>query len=117
GRADRPKEFAIEIFRIVIAKGMRRVLQQGQRMNAALVERECVNERFQGRPGRAWPPRSVHLSLDFLVREIGGADVRENLHALKIDQECYGVFDSTLAILHDVIGYALFQDLLQREIE
>ncbi len=86
-------------------------------MNAALVERERVNKRFQGRAWRARPSCSVDLPLDFLVREIGGADVRENFHALEIDQECRRVLDSTLAILRDVIGHAPLQDLLKREIE
>ena len=64
GRADRPEKFAIEILRIVIAEAARRVLQQGERMNPPLIERERVNERLQGRTGRAGPPRSIDLALD-----------------------------------------------------
>jgi len=42
--ADRPEEFAVEILLIVIAEGVRCVLQQRKRMDLSLVERERVNE-------------------------------------------------------------------------
>ena len=86
-------------------------------MNAPLVERERVNKRLQGRTRRARAARSIHLSLNFLVRKIGGADVRENFHAPEIDQQRRGVFDSALSILRDVIGDTTFQHLLKRKIE
>src|SRR5437016_2040899 len=51
GRAVRAEKFAIEIFRIVIAETVRRVLQQRERMNLPLIKRECIDERLQGRTG------------------------------------------------------------------
>jgi len=113
----RPEKFPIEILRIVIAEAARRILEQAQRMNASLIERERVNERLQRRPRRARSPCSIHLALNFLVRKIRGADIRENFHAAEVDQQRRGVLDSALAILRDVIGDAPFQHLLKRKIE
>src|SRR5437588_12922081 len=56
-RANRPEKFAIEIFRVVIAKTSPRIGQDRQRMNQSLFERGRVNKRCQGRTGRprnAW---------------------------------------------------------------
>ncbi len=108
GCADRPEKFPIEIIRVVIPKAARRVLQQGKRMNAPLIERERVNKRLQRRARRARTSRTIDLSLNFFIRKIGGTDIRENFHALEIDQQRRGVFDSALAILRDVIGDAPF---------
>src|SRR5439155_13998824 len=46
-RANRPKKFAIEIFRIVIAETARRVCQDRQWMNQHLIEYERVDEWFE----------------------------------------------------------------------
>src|SRR5438477_10420321 len=85
GRADRTEKFAVENFRIVIAETVRRVLQQRERMNLPLVERECIDERLQGRTGRTRPPCPVDLAVDFGLGKISGADRSENLHRVEID--------------------------------
>src|SRR5437868_8883062 len=79
-RANRPEKFAIEIFRIVIAKSSWRIGQDRQRMNQSLLERECVNKRFQGRTGRPRAAGSIDLAVDVDLIEIGGANLREHVH-------------------------------------
>ena len=49
--ADRTEKFAIEILRIVIAETARRVFQQSEWMNSALIERERVENGFKVEPG------------------------------------------------------------------
>src|SRR2546423_11598664 len=76
GRADRSEKFAIEIFRIVIAETARRVGQDRQRMNQALLECERVNERLERGTRRARTARAIDLAVDVDLVEIGGTDLR-----------------------------------------
>ena len=92
---------------------MRRVLQQRERMNFSLVEREGVDQRLQGRARRPRPARSVDLAMNFGVRTIGRADLRQDLHCFEIDEERRGVHDSAVAALRDVIVHPLLQHLLE----
>src|SRR5437879_13692288 len=85
-RANRPKKFMIEIFRIVIAETARRVCQDRQWMNQPLVECERVDERFESGTGCAWTPRSVPLCLRLGVEEIGGTNLHKHIHGSDIDQ-------------------------------
>src|SRR5256885_12917317 len=86
-RANRPKKFAIEVFRIVITETARRVCQDRQWMNQSLIERECVNKRFESGAGGARTPCSVDLPLDFGVEEIGGSNLRQHIHGSDIAQQ------------------------------
>src|SRR5437588_3947479 len=79
-RADRSEKFAIEIFRIVVAETARRVGQDRQRMNQALLECERVNERLKRRTGRARTARAVDLTVDVDLVEIGGTNLRQHFH-------------------------------------
>src|SRR5882672_7620017 len=74
-RANRAEKFAIEIFRIVIAKTSWGIGQDRQRMNQSLLERERVNKRFQGGTGRPRTARSIDLAVDVDLIEISGADL------------------------------------------
>src|SRR5207237_6617722 len=86
-RANRPKKFVIEIFRIVIAETARRVCQDRQWMNQHLVECERVDERFERGTGRAWNPSYVHMSLNLGDEEKRGSmlTARMNCHMMSID--------------------------------
>src|SRR6266536_6078421 len=64
-RADRADEFAIEIFRIVIAETVWRIRQDRQWMNQSLFQSQRIDERFQSGTGRARRTCSIHLSLYF----------------------------------------------------
>src|SRR4051812_41453380 len=78
--ADGAEKIAIEILRVVIPEGVGRVLQQGEGMNAALVERERVNEWLQGRAGRARATGAIDLSAYFEAGKIGGTNFRQDFH-------------------------------------
>ena len=65
GGADGAGEFAVEVFRVVTAEASWRILEDAERMDQALLEREGVDEGFQrgarasagwpcNRPGRGW---------------------------------------------------------------
>src|SRR5438874_11452654 len=77
-RANRPKKFAIEIFRIVIAETARRVCQDRQWMNEIEVECESVDAGLENGTWRAGPTRSVLFSLNAGVGDIAETYLREH---------------------------------------
>src|SRR5881397_4030963 len=78
-------KFAIEVFRVVIAKTVRRIGEDRQWMNQSLFYAERINEWFQCGTGRARRTCPIHLSLDLGVEKIRRADLREHVHAPCID--------------------------------
>jgi len=86
-------------------------------MNQSLLERERVHEWFQRRTGRAWTSRSVDLTVDVGLVEIRRTNLGEYVHCAGINQKHYCVFDSTVAIVRDVIGYSSFKRSLLFQIE
>ena len=86
-------------------------------MNQALLERERVNERFQGGTGRAWTARSVDLAVDVDLVEIGRTDLREDFHCSRVDEQRSSVLDSAIAVRRDVIGDPALDRLLFFQVE
>ncbi len=83
----RALEREIEILRRVAAVARRPVVDQRFRMQQAVLEAETVDERLQGRAGRAQRLRHVDLAGAALVEIIGGGDTRTHLAARIVDRE------------------------------
>ena len=85
--AHRALEGEIEILRRVVSVAHRPVVDQSFGVQQPVLEGEAVNERFQGRAGRAQRLRHVHLAGAAFVEIIGISDAREHLAGLVIDRE------------------------------
>src|SRR5262249_47445028 len=115
--SDRSKEFAIEIFRIVIAETAGCVVENRQRMNQSLLERERVNKRFQCRTRRARTTRSVDLAVDVDFVEVGRANLGEHIHCASIDKKRGGVLNSSIFATSDVISDTSLDHLMLFQVQ
>src|SRR5215472_12149150 len=86
-------------------------------MNQSLLERERVNEWFQGRTGRAQTAGSIYLTIDLGVVEIRRTNLREHVHCSRINEKHSGVFDCAIAISPHVISDSSLNCLLLFQIE
>jgi hypothetical protein len=102
GRGDRAQESSVEILRGVGAERSRHVAQHGLRMQDALVEAERIDERLQGRAGRAARQSAVHLSQKRAVEIIGRADQRLDAHVARVDENRGRIVDAVRSIARDI---------------
>src|SRR2546430_8626369 len=86
-------------------------------MNQSLLKCEGINERLQGRAGRARTARSIYLTVYFGFVEVGRTNLGEHVHCAYIDQKYRGVFDAAIAIACYVIGDSSLNRLLLFQIE
>src|SRR5205814_4855427 len=88
---DRPDKIAIEVFRVITMKAVRRILQHAQRVNQSLIDRECEDERLERRTRRAPAARAIDLSGYFRVEKIRRTNFCEHFHAARVDEHGRGI--------------------------
>ena len=76
--------FAVEIARQPVLEAHRNVLDEGLRMQGAVLEGERVDERFQGRTWRAMGPHQIDLAV--LAEIVAAAQPRHNGAAAIVDR-------------------------------
>src|SRR2546429_21342 len=81
-------------------------------MNQSLLKCEGINERLQGRAGRARTARSIYLTVYFGFVGVGRTNLGEHVHCAYIDEKYGGVFDAAIAIACYVIGDSSLSRLL-----
>ena len=107
----RPVEARIEIDRPVVAEGLRSIDEQAFRMDQAVVHRECVEKRFQGRARRSRRAHHVDMAQALLLREGQRADIGLGFERAIVDHQQGR--RTALRQSREIFAHALFQHLLQ----
>jgi hypothetical protein len=113
GPRKRPSKF----FRRERTEGARHIAQHAGRVQHALVQRQPVDEGFQGGSGRALAGGAVDLAADLRVEIVGRADQRAHPHVAGVDQHHHRVVQALAAPAREVAGNALLDQPLQRKLQ
>ena len=115
--ADRPEETAVEVFGRERTERCRRVAQHGLRVQHALVERQRVDERLEGRSRRPLRQHAVDLSVDRLVPVVRRPDPGLDRHVARVNQQRCRVVHADVAELFQVPLYLPLDEPLQLAVD
>ena len=116
-RGDGADEAAVEVLRAEGAERGGRVLEHGERMQDALVERQAVDEGLQGRTRRTLGLGSIHLAEDVRIEVIRRSHHGLDLHAGGVEQQGGGVVHAAVALRPQVFAHDALDHVLQAQVQ